>query len=149
VTGARDLLASLPDVEVRYTRDQRILKGHNARWYPRPRIIAMHADLRGKKWRCSIVHECAHVILSHPAACGDDFFDQRVESEADELASRILMPDLEVVAHELATSCHYGHAADNLGVILDLLEVRLRTLTKAERATVSERVWAVHEGLGA
>lgn len=147
--GARDLLASLPDVEVRYTRDQDVLKGRNARWFPRPRIIAMHADLRGKRWRCSIVHELAHAILEHPAACGNDFFDQRVEAEADALAARILMPSLDAIADELALTCHHGHAADHLGVILDLLEVRLANLNDFERRYVSRRVWSIHEGVGA
>lgn len=149
MTSARQLLASLPEVEVRYTRDQAILKGSNARWFPRPRIIAMHADLRGKRWRCSIVHELCHAILDHPAACGVDFFDQRVETEADELAARILMPSLDEIADELATTCHHGHAAANLGVILDLLEVRLGALNDFERRYVSRRVWAIHEGVGA
>lgn len=147
--SARELLASVPDVEVRYTRDPALLKGRRAQWYPSHRIIAMHADLRGKAWRCSIVHELSHAILDHPAPCGNDFFDQRVELEADALAARILLPDLDVVARELATTAHHGHAAAHLGVICDLLDVRLATLTREERAYVDRAVWAVHEGVGA
>jgi Zn-dependent peptidase ImmA (M78 family) len=147
--SARDLLASVPDVEVRYTQDQAVLRGRNAQWFPQHRIIAMRTDLRGKRWRCSIVHELAHVILEHPAPCGNDFFDQRVEAEADALAARILLPDLDVVARELAVTAHHGHAAAHLGVICDLLDVRLATLTAEEREHVDRVVWSVHEGIGA
>jgi Zn-dependent peptidase ImmA (M78 family) len=149
MTGARQLLASMPDVTVRYTRDQAILKGSNARWFPRVRTVAMHADLRGRRWRSSIAHELSHAILDHPAACGDEFFDQRLELEADALAAKMLLPDLDDLARELATTCHHGHAAANLGIILDLLEVRLKYLTPAERRYLDAAVWAVHEGEGA
>lgn len=147
--SARKLLASVPDVEVRYTRDQRVLRGRNAQWFPQHRIIAMHSDLRGKRWRCSIVHELAHAILDHPAPCGNTFYDQRVEIEADVLAALILMPDLDAIAQEIATTSHHGHAAAQLGVIYDLLEVRLSCLTADERAYMDRVVWSIHEGVGA
>jgi hypothetical protein len=72
-----------------------------------------------------------------------------VEAEADALAARILLPDLDVVARELAMTAHHGHAAAHLGVICDLLDVRLATLTAEEREHVDRVVWSVHEGIGA
>lgn len=146
--SARAMLAK-QDVSVIYTRNQRVLRGRNARWYPDRRVIAMHADLRGKRWRCSLMHELGHVVLNHPAACGNDFFDQRLEAEADEFAARVLLPDLDLVGTELATCGSYGHAATTLGVILDLLEVRLKTLTETERTYLNRAVWSIHEGVGA
>lgn len=147
--STRALLASLPDVEVVYTRDPDILKGRLARWFPRVRTIAFHCDARGKAWRCAAVHEIAHAVLGHPAACGNDFFDNQNEIDADRWAARVLLPDLDDVAREIATAPSYGAAAYNLGVILDLLEVRLANLSAFERHRMDRRVWAIHEGGGA
>lgn len=141
-------MASIPEVAVVYTRDDEILKGSLARWFPSHQTIAFHADARGKAWRCSAVHEIAHAVLKHPANCGVDFFDNQNELEADRWAARVLLPDLDAVATELACAASYGQAAYNLGVILDLLEVRLKDLTDGERRQVSRGVWAVHDGGG-
>lgn len=146
--STRALLASIPEVEVVYTRDDAILRGSLARWFPNERTIAFHSDARGKAWRCSATHEIAHAVLGHPAACGNEFFDNQNEIEADKWAARVLLPDLEKVATEIATAASYGQAAYNLGVILDLLEVRLHHLTDDERRHVSRRVWSVHDGCG-
>lgn len=147
--SARSLLAAIPDVEVVYTRDDAVLRGRLARWFPRVRTIAFHADARGKAWRCSAVHEIGHVVLGHPAACGNEFFDHQNEIEADKWAARVLLPNLAAVATEIASAASYGQAAYNLGVILDLLEVRLHNLSPDERKYVSRRVWNVHESVGA
>lgn len=148
-SSTRAILAQLPDVEVRWTRDQNILKGRRARWFPRPRIIAVDAGLRRTVARCSLMHELAHVVLDHPAACDNHFFDQRVEADADRLAARLLLPDVEEIAIELATTSTHSHAARNLRVTLDMLEARLEALTPTERSEISERVWNVHDGIGA
>lgn len=137
------------DVALRYTRNPRILHGRAARYFPSKREIVAHADLRGKRWRCDIMHELGHHVLGHPAACGNEFYDQRVEAEADEFAARLLLPDLDLLGTELATCGSYGHAAATLGVILDLLEVRLRTLDGDEREYLDKVVWSIHEGVGA
>lgn len=149
MSSTRALLASIPDVRVVYTRDDAVLKGRLARWFPNVRTIAFHADARGKAWRCSAVHEIAHAVLGHPAACGNDFFDNQNEIDADKWAARVLLPDVDAVATEIASAASYGEAAYNLGVILDILEVRLQHLTPMERSRVNRRVWNVHEGSGA
>ncbi|GAA0189635.1 hypothetical protein GCM10008944_01230 [Cytobacillus oceanisediminis] len=149
MTSVRDVLAGMPDVEVVYTRDPAVLRGRQARWFPRVRQIAMHADLRGRRWRCDLMHELGHAVLGHPASCDNEFFDQRNELEADLFAAVALLPCLDTVARELATAGSYSHAAHNLGVIHDFLELRLRYLDADERRHVDRAVWSVHEGIGA
>lgn len=143
------LLAQMPDVELQWTSDQAVLKGRRARWFPRPRIIVMDKALKRRTARCSLAHEIAHVVLEHPAACDNRFFDQRRELEADRFAARFLLPDLAEVARELATASTYGHAAANLHVTLDMLEARLADLAPREHRLVSDLVCGVHEGIGA
>lgn len=146
--GAREMLASRPEVTIVYTRDDAVLKGRDARWFPRVDTIAMHGDLRGLSWRCAIMHELGHVVLGHPAGCDNAFYDQRNEMAADEFAARHLLPDLDAIGREIATTTTHGHAARNLGVILDLLEVRLKTLDEDEHRQIDRIVYAIQEGRG-
>lgn len=143
------LLATLPDVRVLYTDDQRALKGRDARWYPQWRVIAIDRRLLRLKSRCRLAHELGHAVLEHPTPCGHEFYDQRVEAEADEFAARLLLDDLDKLAFELATACGHGHAAANLYVTLDLLETRLATLAPWEHSWISDEVARIQEGIGA
>lgn len=142
-------LGNMPDVELIWSTDDAVLRGRRARWYPRSRRIVIDGRLRRLISRCSLAHELAHAALGHPEPCGNEFFDQRVEAEADELAARWLLDDLDQLSLELATTCNHGHAAANLRVTLDMLEVRLATLTAGERAYIERAVWNVHESVGA
>ena len=143
------LLATMPDVRVIYTDDDRALKGRDAQWYPRWRIIAIKKGLIRLKSRCRLAHELGHAVLEHPTPCGHEFYDQRIEAEADEFAARLLLDDLDRLAFELATTCGHGHAAANLYVTLDLFENRLATLDAWERDWIAEKVAALQEGIGA
>jgi Zn-dependent peptidase ImmA (M78 family) len=143
------LLASRADVQLIWTENPDTLRGARGRWFPDSRVIAIDSRVRRLISRCSLAHELGHVVLEHPTPCGNDFFDRRVEEEADEFAARLLLDDLDELARELATTCHHGHAAANLRVTLDMLETRLKTLTDLERRHISKRVWAVHDSTGA
>jgi Zn-dependent peptidase ImmA (M78 family) len=143
------LLAQMPEVRVLYTDDQRALKGRDARYYPRWKLIVIDSRLRRLKSRCRLAHELGHAVLEHPPECGHDFYDQRIEAEADEFAARLLLDDLDLLAFELATTCGHGHAASNLYVTLDLLEVRLSTLAPWERDWITSEVLRLQEGVGA
>jgi len=148
-SSTRAILAQLPDIDVVYTRDDSILRGRRARWFPRLRTIYIDGGLLKMVARCSLMHELAHVILDHQGSCNHTFYDQRVELEADRFAARLLLPDLDELAIELATTSHHGHAARNLRVTLDMLEVRLGSLTTHEHRYLSKRVWSVHDSVGA
>lgn len=143
------LLASMPDVRVLYTDDERALKGREARWYPKYSLIVIAKRLKRLKARCRLAHELGHVVLGHPTPCGIEFFDQRVELEADEFAARLLLSDLDALAFEMATACGRGHAAANLFVTLDLYETRLATLLPREAARLEEKVSGYQDGMGA
>lgn len=142
------VLAGIPDIELVWTTDATVLLGHRARWIPAASTIVIDSRLKRRLARCSLAHELAHVILEHPTPCGSEFFDHRVELEADAFAARLLLPDLNEIATELATACHHGHAATNLRVTLDMLQARLSGLTCDERREIQRRVWSVHEGGG-
>lgn len=143
------LLASMPHVKVVYTRDEGILRGRDARWFADEFTIVAREGLRGTRWHDEMLHELGHVVLGHPSTCDNAFYDQRNELEADAFAAVHAIPNLDVMAIELATAATYGHAARNIGTCLDLLEVRLANLTSQERELVDGIVWSVHEGRGA
>lgn len=143
------LLEQLHDIDVVWTLDQQVLKGRRARWFPSKRTIAIDASLRRLRARCSLAHELGHVVLNHTVPCGNEFFDRRVEAEADEFAARLLLDDVDELAHELATTVTHGHAAANLRVTLDLFETRLATLTEPERRHIHRKVSDAHETIGA
>lgn len=143
------VLASLPDVRLEWTEDQEVLEGRRARWFPGHRVIVIDSRLKRLKARCSLAHELGHVVLEHPTPCGSEFFDNRVEVEADQFAARLLLPDLDLLGIELATSVHHGHAASNLNVTRDILEARLAGLREDESRHLRRIVWDVHEGRGA
>lgn len=142
------VLAEL-DVHLIWTDDESVLQGRRARWFPSHATIVMDKRLERRLARCSLAHELGHVILGHPAACGAEFFDNRNEVEADRFAARMLLPDLDEVATELATTSHHGHAATHLRVTRDILNARLADLTDEETRQVKRRVWSIHEGVGA
>jgi hypothetical protein len=143
------LLATMPHVTVGYTSDDDILRGRDARWFPDAATIAVREGLRGTRWHDAMLHELGHVVLGHPATCGNELYDQRNEAEADAFAAMHAIPDLQEMACQLGTAGSYAHAARNLGTCFDLLEVRLANLTTAERDEVEAIVWNIHEGIGA
>lgn len=143
------LLAAMPHVTVVHTDDDDVLCGRDARWFPESYTIAMRDGLRGTRWHDVILHELGHVVMGHPASCGNDFFDLRNELEADVFAATHAIPDLREMARQLGTAASYAHAARNLGTCYDYLEVRLSNLTTAERDEVDAIVWNIHESIGA
>jgi hypothetical protein len=143
------LLATMPHVTVVYTADDDVLAGRDAGWFPAVATIAVREGLRGTRWHDAMLHELGHVVLGHPAACGNEFYDQRNEAEADAFAAVHAIPDLREMARQLACAASYAHAARNLGTCYDLLEARLVNLTTDERDEVEAIVWNIHEGIGA
>ncbi len=148
-SAASVLLATMPHVTIVYTSDEAILKGRDAQWYPDAWTIAMREGITGWRWLDLVLHELGHIVLGHPATCGNDFYDQRNEAEADLFAAVHRLPDLRAVGVEIATTRTHAHAARNLRTCHDYLEVRLANLTPEEHAFVDGIVWSVHEGRGA
>lgn len=132
-------LGQMPDVELVWSRDDELLDGADARWFPTIKTIVMDARLRRLVSRCALAHELAHIVRED-APCDHEFFDNRNEVAADRLAARWLLCDLEELAVELATTSTHGHAAYNLRVTMDILEARLAGLHPAERHDLDRRV---------
>lgn len=148
MTSPYAVLDALPEIKLVWTNDERALKGRDARWFPARKVIAVKASLRRLKSRCRIAHELGHIVLGHGASCGVEFFDLRAEEAADEFAARLLLDDLQMLATELATTVHHGHAANNLNVTLDMFDTRLRTLLPDEIAVVDSLVCEIQAGHG-
>lgn len=144
-----DLLADMPDVELVWTSNPRVLQGRRARWFPTKNAIAIDNRLRRLKARCSLAHELGHVVLGHTCGTEDNLFDYRRELAADEFAARLLLSDLAELARTIVLTCSDGHAARELNVTLDLYRTRLDTLRPDERRWVDDRVSQASEGWGA
>jgi hypothetical protein len=103
----------------------------------RTRTVTLALGMSQAERRCTIAHETEHVlrgpVLPHES--------RREELRIDRTVARLLVPDV----HELvdALSWARGHlesAADALWVDDYLLQVRLLTLTDAERAYARRRL---------
>lgn len=132
-------LADMPDVELVWTDDDALLCGDDAWWDPDTRQIWMDSRLKRVVRRCALAHELAHVVRED-FACGDPRTDLRMERDADRLAARWLLPDLEAIAVAYVTAESDGHAADMLYVTVDLLEARCSALHPAERHYIRRKV---------
>lgn len=148
MTSPYAIAEALPKIKIRPTADDRALKGRRARWFPHRNLILVDSRVRRLIGRCSLAHELGHVILGHGASCGTELYDYRAELAADEWAARTLLDDVPTLIVEIATTANHGHAANNLNVTLDLLEMRLRTMDPSEAALVDELVREIQESGG-
>lgn len=133
------MLAEMPDIELVWTSDDAFLDGADAWWEPGTRTIYMDSRLKRVVARCALAHELAHVVRED--RCTDnEFYDNRAEIAADRLAARWLLPNLDELADELASTSTLGHAAYNLRVTMDIMEARLAALHPSERHYLDRKV---------
>lgn len=110
-------------------------------WVPSERVILLHDALDQDERRGVLAHELAHVDLGHEPTAG--WFGRRMEREADVLAARRLLHDVERIADAIAVHpLHPGLVAEALAVPLRVLRRRLECLTDEERARIEARVEA-------
>lgn len=141
-------ITSMEDIEIRWTRDDTILSGARARWYPEHRILLMDARLKRFVARCVLAHEIAHIICGDEP-CDNKFYDYVREERADRIASRWLLPNLDAMASALSEGSTIGHAASILRVTADMLNARIANLSDFEHHHIDSRVAAYREMMGA
>ncbi|MFC7619105.1 ImmA/IrrE family metallo-endopeptidase [Microlunatus sp. GCM10028923] len=130
-------LRSLPGVRVEWSKDDALLQGADAWWYPDQDVILMDARAKQVVKRCALAHELAH--REHRDVPCDGRAGRRQELAADRWAARWLI-GLEPLAEILRwTSCEV-EAATELWVTLHLLRVRLAHLDPAERRYLGRRL---------
>lgn len=128
-------LRSLPDVELEFTDDERVLDGADARYFDTIQRIVIDRRIETQvERRCVAVHELGHA-LRRDLPCGDDRADDRQEAAVDQWAARQLIT-LEALADALKWSDDREEVAEELWVTVDLLDVRLSHLHPSERAWI-------------
>lgn len=131
-------LRELPGVRVEWSKDDALLQGADAWWYPDHDLIVMDARTKQVVKRCALAHELAHRERGD-RACADGRAARRQELAADQWAARWLI-GIEPLAEALRwTSCEVEAAAE-LWVTLHLLRVRLADLEPAERRHLRRRL---------
>lgn len=97
-------------------------------------VVVLRNDLGRIEERCTLAEELGHRTLGHrphPSKAEVDRMEQRAARWA---AARLV--DLEDLAEALRTSSNAFEVAEELGVDPELLEVRVRWLTDAEKQTI-------------
>lgn len=85
--------------------------------------------------RCTITHELVHIYRGH-RGCQPEAVERSVQREV----ARRLIPDVHVLAEEMAWAHNLHEAADHLWVTTEVLEHRLSGLHPAERALLAQRL---------
>lgn len=104
-------------------------------WYDAERgCVVVREGLSWAARRSTLAHELVHVEARDVVRGGvwRDVHEDRMEARADEIAARNLIRISDLIDAMCETS-DYDAAAEALGVDVDLLLARLRTLTDAER----------------
>ncbi len=130
-------LRSLPGVRVEWSKDDALLQGADAWWYPDRDLILMDARAKQVVKRCALAHELGHRERGDRACAGREA--RRQELAADRWAAQWLI-GIEPLAEALRwTSCEV-EAAGELWVTLHLLRVRLAQLPATERRYLHRRL---------
>lgn len=112
-------------------------------WVASERVILIDRGLNQTERRCTLAHELAHIDLEHVEAPG--WFARRLEHEADRLAAKRLLADIDAIADAICTHpLDPDLVAEQLGVTMRVLKKRLKRLTETEKAHIEQRL-ADHE----
>lgn len=111
-------------------------------WVAEVAVILLDRALGRVERAATLAHEIAHIDLRHHEHTPPhQWFAVRLEAEADRLAARRLLDDVDEVAEAMALHPHdLAAAADDLDVTVDVLLRRLGLLTRAEQAIVVDRL---------
>lgn len=123
-----------PDVEIR-----RCAIPANGAWIASERVILLDEELDVAGRRCALAHEIAHIDLRHTSRPG--WIGRRHERDADSLAARRLLDDVEAIADAMCVHpLHPELVAEHLSVTERVLRRRLMLLTDAEKAYIEARL---------
>lgn len=103
----------------------------------RRRVILVDSAQSWPEKRCALAHAIAHLDLGHTPSTG--LLGRMYEAQADRLAAERLMP-LDLLADALTWALGPDEVAHELDVTEQMVLVRVRGLTDAERAAVTEAV---------
>ena len=95
------------------------------------RVILLEREHDPAQRRSSLAHALAHLALGHAQSAGG-WFEQREEAEAEDLASRRLIP-LTGLARALSWSRDRDEVARELGVDVSMLALRQERMCAEER----------------
>ncbi len=102
-----------------------LLDGLSFRAAGLPPIFIMNSEVPGDRYRFSLAHELGHMVMH--ALPGDD--DEKMEREADEVASAFLMPPVEIKPHLVPPSIEkFGRAKSYWKVSIKAMIRRARDL---------------------
>lgn len=134
----RDAAARYPDVQIERC-DIAPVRGA---WVREVQVILLDRALRRKERTATLAHEIAHIDLRHHDHTPPSrWFAARFENEADVLAARRLLADVDDIAEAMALHPQdLASAADHLDVTPEVLMRRLDGLTRAEQAIIVERL---------
>lgn len=89
VNNLTKLIESAGVIIVEVDFKTRFMDGTSLRLNEMPPVIFMNKDVSGDRWRFTLAHELAHLILH-------DIPHENMENEADEFAAELLMPEREL-----------------------------------------------------
>lgn len=128
-------LASLPHIELRREPPAR---GALGEYVHHQRIIRLHPAMSRRQARSVLCHELRH------AEAGDEGFSLRQEYLADTRAARLLVDVRDLADAMTAHDQHRSAVAVELGVSVDVVNVRLKHLWRREWEYLRRRI-ARHE----
>ena len=131
-------LRALPQVSLRWSRDDRELADALAWWYPDAGEIVMDDRQPQAARRCTLAHELVHAERGDEP-CASTVLENRQERAVDREAARRLI-DLRALADALSWTHDVAEAADELWVDVATLLRRLADLDDGERAYVRRRL---------
>lgn len=116
-------LASLPDIEL---RREPPLHGDLGEYVHHCRLIRLHPDMPRRQARSVLCHELRH------AEAEDVGYSLRQEFLADTRAARLLIDYRDLADAMVLHDQHKSAVAVELGVSLDMVDVRLKHLWRRE-----------------
>lgn len=109
-------------------------------WVRSENMILIDENLDRPWRRATLAHELAHVDLGHVSLV-EGYFARRVEREADMLAARRLLGNVDVIADAVAAfPGDTAAVADQLDVPVEVLVRRVEKMHPRDRAKIEARV---------
>lgn len=134
----RDAATRYPDVQIERC-DIAPVRGA---WVQEVSVILIDRSLNRPQRNSTLAHELAHIDLRHHEHTPPGrWFAARFEIEADVLAARRLLDDVDEIAEAMALHPQdLASAADYLDTTPEVLMRRLDVLTRAEQAIIVDRL---------
>lgn len=128
----------LPEWKVEFTRD--LPPKHMGLTLHEEKRVLIRAGMTEEARRATVCHETGHILRGPSSAC----HTLREETLVERQAGRLLIPTVQKLGHALAWHrANYTLTARELWVDEKLLNARLSTLARAERAWLDNQLATV------